>query len=283
MAGTTYILSEAFDGLRRTWLSSLISIVIITFLLILLGIFGVLEVSVDHIVDVLNAKMDIQVFISEVLHNDEIEQLQSDIRNIGGIKDVSLHSKEQAAEEFRQKFGKEIFDILQDNPLPASFTITLNENQRSARKIESVAKQLQKMRGIDEVLYHNQVLSLLANYSHTAKLVLTVLILFVSLGSFFIVANTIRLIIVAKQQIIKTMRLVGATKKYIRRPYLLEGMLQGIIAGIGAAFFLYLLTKIVNFQLPGLIFISDYFFVAIVLIGFIYGLIGSLLAIKRFL
>ncbi|MDZ7376644.1 MAG: FtsX-like permease family protein, partial [candidate division KSB1 bacterium] len=102
-------------------------------------------------------------------------------------------------------------------------------------------------------------------------------------GAIFLVSNTIKLIIYSRLTIIEIMKLVGATRQFIRRPFFVEGIVQGLLGGITAAIFFYLSIKAVKLEIPGVIFIDKYSYFAIILLGICLGFLGSVLALRKFL
>jgi cell division transport system permease protein len=278
-----YSIHEAIEGFRRARISSFISICTIAFLLVVIAIFGVLSANVNRLITVLHAQIDIQVFIVNTLNDTQITDLAGRIKKIPGVAKVEFVSKDMAAKEFQKEFGQELFTILEENPLPSTFLVALSERFRTAGGIEKVAQQIQKEAGVDEVEYHGQTLNLLNKYARIARIVDVVLIAFVTLGSLFLVANTIRLIIIAKKEIIETMKLVGATRSFIRRPLLIEGVVQGTLGGIIAFVFVYLAAQFVADQVPGLIHVSADTLSLLIVAGFALGLLGSAFAVKKYL
>ncbi len=276
-------LKEAMDGFRRARMASLISIFTIAFLLILIAIFGILSININRLISTLHAQIDIQVFISNTLDYGEIADLAARIKSTEGVAKVEFVSKDAAAREFQKEFGETLFTILEENPLPSAFNVTLKEKYLSAGGITKVAQLIEKERGVDEVVYHSQTLSLLTKYARIAKAVNVVLIVFVMVGSLFVVSNTIRLIIVARKDIIETMKLVGATRAFIMRPLLIEGMIQGILGGCAAFVFVYLVIKAVASQVPNLIYVPIDMLSLLIVTGCVLGFFGSAVAIKKFL
>ncbi len=278
-----YSIKEAISGFSKARLSTFITIFTIFFLLFILAVFAILSSNVYRIVNVLNANYDMQVYLSNTLTDAEIESLNREFRQMPGVKEVRFISKEAAASEFKQVFGEDIFDALEENPLPASLVILMNEDTKVKLNLEKIAKDLQKRPEIDEVVLHQDAFNALVKFSRISRIVLYTIFVIVLAGSLFMISNTIRLIILARRPIIDTMQLVGATDAFIRRPFIIEGVLQGFLGGGAAAFLVYLLMQLVALQWPGLILLPNYFYAMLLLAGVLFGLVGSLFAVKRFL
>ncbi len=278
-----YSIREAFSGFKRARLSFFISVFTISFLLFIISIFFTLAMNVNQLIDVLNAKIDIQVFLSTILDDTEIAQVGSTINSLDQVANLEFVSPDQAAKMFQQEFGEELFSILDDNPLPASFNIMLKEEYRTIENIEQLANTIMKIDGVDEVEYHSEALGLLLKFSRIATVISALLLIVVVIGSLFVVSNTIRLIVISRKDIINTMRLVGATRHFISLPYLLEGIIQGLLGGLIAFLFSLGLFAFVQSQWPGLLTTPEYLFYGLLLAGVLFGYIGSLVAIKRYL
>lgn len=278
-----YSIKEAFAGFAKAKVSTFITIFSNFFLIFILAAFAILSSNVFRIVNALNAGYDMQAYLANTLSDAEIENLKQELEKIVDVKEARYISKEDAAKEFKKVFGDDIFDALGDNPLPASFVILIKEKSRAKLNLRQFARELQKKAEIDEVVLHRQSLDTLVRFSRISQFVLYGLFVSVFLGSLFLISNTIRLIILARRPLIETMQLVGATNAFIRRPFIIEGVLQGLLGGIGAALLVFMLMKIVVLQWPGLILISRYTYFLMILSGIFFGYVGSIIAVKRFL
>lgn len=278
-----YSLKEAFAGLKQAKTSTTVSIGTVAFLLVLLSIFGLGSYNVDRIAGLLNVQVQIQAFVSDTLTEQEIAELSPKILDMKTVEKIDFVSKEEVANEFKQEFGEELFDILDENPLPSSFLITLYPENQSENEVMEVAAIIAEQTGISEVVYHGQALSLLSRYAQISKLVNLFILVLVAVGSFFIVSNTIRLIILSRRHNIETMKLVGATAHFIRLPYYIEGMVQGVGGGLFASAILLIMFFLINLNWPNILFIPSFFAGIIVLIGGILGTLGSAIAVKKFL
>jgi cell division transport system permease protein len=283
MAGLIYSCKEAFSGFSKARVSTAITIFTIFFLIFVLSIFAVLSLNVQRLINVLNAKHDLQVFISNTYSEKDISALRAKIASMDQVAVIAYISKEEASKEFRQEFGADIFSLLEENPLPASFVITLKEKFVGQDVIRQFIKRLEAENGVDEVLYQRGPIDTLLRFSRISKTVSLTVFSLVLLGSLFMVSNTLRLIIIARKSIIDTMKLVGATSCFIRRPFFIEGMLQGVMGGFAAAVILWFSLKIINWQWPGIISAPNELFAAVILAGFLFGLFGSLFAVRRYL
>lgn len=283
MIGYFYSIKEAFDGFKRARLSNAITIFTIAFLLFVICVFVIIFFNTDRLVNLLHAEYDIQAFISNTLSSEEIEDIQNDIENLQRVKSVRYISKQEAAIEFQKEFGEDFLDLLDENPLPRSFIIELKTEHKNVETVKQVAADLTELSGIDEALHGVTGVDILLKVSRVSRIILLGLGLVVFFGSLFVISNTIRLIISARRNIIETMELVGATRSFIRRPYLIEGIIQGLCGGAISAALSYVIVTFVQNQWPNTLYFPPEYFCAVVGAGVLLGTMGSLMAVKRFL
>lgn len=278
-----YSLTEGFKGLRRAKFSAFVAISTIFLSLILIGVFIIFILNAQRLVNRIQSRMEMELFIDNSYTMERIEELKKSIFTITGIDSVRYVSKDEAVEIFKQQFGQDIFEILDENPLPSSFQVKLKPTFRSAVYAKKISEQLNQLEGVDEVYYRQDLLIILEKYIQLFVGVIFVIGLLLAAGSIFLVSNTIKLIIFSRSTIIEIMKLVGATRRFIRRPFLVEGIIQGFIGGSLAALFFYLILKIIKLEIPGLILINQKNYPLLIILGILFGLIGSLLALRKFL
>ncbi len=283
MMRLTYLIKTTWNHFRRAWVSSLLTIATIAFFLVLIGFFALISLNINHLLASLSRQVQIHAYVSNAQDESGVAELQHRLEAISGVQRVEYISKAEAARSFQAEFGKELFDILKDNPLPASFIVYVNDQQRTEAGIQAIAERVQVVNGIDEVVYHVKTLALLNRYGGIAVKVNGALLLFVTMGSLFLIANHIRLVIGAQKQIIATMRLVGATAGFIRLPLLVEGLLQGVLGGGLALVVLQIGVLYLASGMPGFTLIGMEYGSLLLLLGVFFGLSGSLLGIKRYL
>lgn len=283
----SYTLRESLSGFSRARLSTIISIITITISLLLLGVFAILTINASQFIEELRNKVELEAFLQEPLSRQDIADLEKRITGIGGVQHVTFISKEEAARIFNEEFGEDINKVLDFNPLPPSFKITLKDGFKTSAGAQGINDTLVAMKGIDHVLYRKALLNLIDERTTSVNNLTLALGVLVSLSAIFLVSNTIRLAIYAKRRLIRTMELVGATAGFIRLPFLLEGILQGFIGGVVAAAVLYVLLEhaapLVSRDLTEFLRMDRLFYVMVVVAGTGLGLVGSLISIARFI
>lgn len=294
----SYTIREAFSGFRRTKLASLGSILTICVALLLLGLYSIISLNASRLVQLIRDKVEIEVFCEEPLNRPRMADLQQQLLAVKGVERVQFVSKEEAAKIFKQEFGEDISSVLDFNPLPPSFKVFLKDESKHSAKVNEIVKQIKTLKGIDDVIYRKDLLELLDRRAAIANAVGLTLGIVIGVSAIFLVSNTIRLTIYAKRKMIQTMKLVGATRWFIRAPFLLEGILQGLIGGMLAAALIYFLLEFLSrwispelaesmsFGFAGdgeLIHIGTVAYGFMVLCGMMLGLFGSFISIRRFI
>jgi cell division transport system permease protein len=282
-----YALKEGFSGFKRAKLSMFAAVFTICVSLLLVSFFAILLLNANSVVKSLREKVEMEAFLNEQLSNDQITEVKGLIEMLDGVREVHYVSKEDAAKIFNQEFGEDIYKILNFNPLPASLKIFLKDGYKTANNAAIIFDQIKSIKGVDDVIYRKQLLEML---DQRAMLFLWITLgvgAFITVSSIILVANTIRLAIYAKRKIIQTMKLIGATRSFIRTPFLLEGFLQGLIGGSVAACIIFLLFNYleqwVSVSLSEFVRVQTYYYGVIVSIGCLLGLLGSMISIRRFI
>lgn len=282
-----YTLKEAFSGFSRTKLATFGSIFTICIALLLLGLYYVLSINTSRLIQSIRDRVEMEAFCEEPISRQRIQELQQELRAIEGIKSVRYVSKEEAAKIFKEEFGEDITNVLDFNPLPPSFKIYLENDFKNSARANEVFQHIKALKGVDDVIYRKDLLEFLdrrIGIVHTIGLVLGIML---GISAIFLVSNTIRLAIYARRKIIQTMKLVGATRWFIRTPFLLEGMIQGLLGGILAAAIIYWIFDFASgWVTPDF---REFFrvdlrlYVLLVAAGVLLGLMGSVISVRRFI
>ncbi|MDZ7337554.1 MAG: ABC transporter permease [candidate division KSB1 bacterium] len=281
MRGLLYSIREGIGGFRRAPLSSLLSVSTVALALTLLGVFMAVSLNLSRLAAQIQRRMTFEVFLDETLSPSATAALEQQIKAIPGVGLVEYVSKEAAVKAIQDEFGPEVLEMLGENPLPASFRVALAPQGRGTALAEAVAAQLRGLKGVSEVVYRAELFQLLDRYLKLAMTIDVVVGVGLACGAIVVIFNTIRLIIHAKEQNIEIMKLVGATPSFIRRPFLVEGILQGGAGGALAALAVWLLARVVALEAPRLIVLPHVFYLALWCAGMALGWLGSLVAVRR--
>lgn len=283
----SYTFNESVAGFRRNRTSTLISIFTVGISLLLLGVFTLITMNLSSVVDDIRSRVEIEAFLHQGLTQEQNEIVARAMRAVPGVLDIRYISKEEAAEIFRQEIGEDVDKVLGDNPLPPSFRVTIADGWANTDSVRVIAAAIEKMKAVESVVYRKQFLTLIDRRARAFTWATLFIGVVLALSAVILVANTIRLTIEAKREIIRTMKLVGATSGFIRTPFLLEGALHGLAGGIAAALLLdivfrFFITPLAEDLLVS-ISIGIGFHAFLVLLGSLLGLVGSIISVRRFL
>ncbi|MDA0986642.1 MAG: permease-like cell division protein FtsX [Bacteroidetes bacterium] len=280
-----YLIKEGFSGFQKARFNVLASIFSIALALILIGGYFIIQTNINNIVTMLRDKVELEVFINDA--ETDYLKIENLISKINGVNKVTFISKNEAANIFKNEFGEEINSVLEFNPLPASFRVSLKNDYKKSKSASLISSQIQLIQGVEKVIYRKKLLEYIDSRSKlltTISLGIGGILLFVSFG---FVVNTIRLAISAKRKTIETMKLVGATNSFIRLPFIIEGIFQGILGStiaLGVIILgLYLFSEFVTRELKEIIFLPTSFISILYSLGIILGWLGSFIGVRRFL
>jgi len=227
-----FYFSEAFRSIKSAKTSFLLTTVSLTISVLLILIsFITINIS-NHYSSVLKSNIKINVFLIDSMKKGQREKLFNEIKSRDYSNKVEFISKDEAAEKFIQETGEDFRNILDYNPLPASFIVSVSENHAFNDSINHIVQDLSALNDVDEVLFKEGFIYRLLNFIDTFKIYLFVLTTLFSLIALYLVYATIRLIINSRMIAFETMKLVGAKLSTIKIPVLLNGLIAGIIAGI---------------------------------------------------
>ncbi|MBI1806472.1 MAG: ABC transporter permease [Ignavibacteria bacterium] len=284
---TLYVVKEGLSGFRRAKLAAIGSIITITISLLLLGLFYVISTNTSRIVDEIREKVEMEAFLEEPLSKARINQIQQQLLTVEGVDRVQFVSKDEAARIFKEEFGEDINRVLDFNPLPPSFKIFLRTEYRTTHKASNVQSAIMAIKDVEKVVYRKDMLEFIEKQTSVLYLAGLALGILLGISAIYLVSNTIRLTIYAKRKSVQTMKLVGASRWFVRAPFLIEGILQGLTGGIIASGIIYYViafaTGLISTELAEFIRIDNFFYVAVVGVGVILGLFGSSISVRKFI
>ncbi len=272
---------------RKVRNSYLISTVSIALVLFLLGSVSYLILNALSATDRLKESVTIYVMLKDGLSEQETADLRKQIETKESVREVKYITKEQAAEDFRAYIGNDFEEFLDENPLPNSFEVGLTAEASEKEAIRSLEKELTALTGVDEVIYQKGVIEQIGSNINKFNLILLLFggaLLFIAL---ILLNNTIRMTIVAKRHIINTMKLVGATRGFILRPFLASATAHGIYAGAIASIMFIAMVAGLGEGLPEVRFLKDNMLLlgivaAMIIGGIIISLLFTLFAVNKF-
>ncbi len=283
----SYIVKEGFAGFWRSRFSSLISIMSVGISLFLLGVFAAITTNFNQVAEKLRERIEVEVFLKDISESTAKQYLLPKLRKIKGVKEVSYVSKDQALEIFRKDSGTDPLEILESNPLPASFRLRIAPEYNRSDSIRTLTDRLRSWSEVETVVYRKQFLEVIESRAYAFQISSLIIGVILAISSVILVANTIQLAVYAKRDMIRTMKLVGATPMFIRLPFLIEGVVHGLIGGLCATLLLLLVVLLVLKPIAAdvllSISVSAAQYLYLFLFGGTLGLLGSALAMRRFL
>lgn len=284
-----YHFSEAFANLRRGGWMTVSAIGTIAFALVVIGLFSLVSVNLERVVSDFRSRSVIVAYLQEKLQPYDRDRLTGELKQLPGVAAVTYLSKDDNLRAFQEQLGdqSDILSALPGNPLPASFELKVTDENID---IEALAGKIRRLDGIEDVDYGKQTLELLSRIGTGIRFLLLTVGAVLGLAALFIITNTIRLTVLARREEIAIMRLVGATDWYIRWPYFLEGLIEGLAASLLAMGLLYGVYRFLTWKFELLPFLPVQFTffsvelcARLVIIGTLLGAAGALLALRHVL
>jgi cell division transport system permease protein len=290
-----YFFKEVLLNLRANTSTAVISTVTIAFTMVLFGLFLLLYLNLNALVGSLRQEIKVILYLRDGISEKEIVALHDKLRGQTGVSDVAYISKEKALEDFRRSLeGQDILlRGLGDNPLPASFELTLEKTFQSSEAIQRVALQLKGLKGVDDIQYGREWVENVNAVLETVQVGGTLIGLILGLAAVVIISSTIRLTVLSRLEDIEVLQLIGATRAYIQMPFLLEGGFLGLIGGAVSIVLLRAVYELARSRLAEtsgllgsaitLMFLPAPWLVLFLAAGAGLGCAGSLLSIRRLL
>ena len=288
-----YLIGEGFSNVLKNKKSTGASLMIMCATMIIFGIFLILSENINNFVAQLESEQEIQVFINDDTTQEQIDELGDKIRNLSGVGTIEFVSKDEAFELMKERFGDHQ-NLLEgyDDIFPASYIVNLADLTKS----QEIQDEIKQMDHIKEITSSNDTIIILIKLANGIKIVTGIILILLIIISIFIIANTIKLTVHARRKEISIMKYVGATNNFIRWPFVVEGMIIGIIASaisiiiVGVAYNI-IAEKLVNVSFMRtinmhLVPFGDMFnsiILVYMLLGIGIGAIGSVISMRKYL
>lgn len=285
-------LTHTWRHLRRSPFQSLIALVTMTISFLILTTFIFFNSGLNSVLNYFNTKPEITIFLKDGLDKATLESAQSEIASIPDIREVRYVSKEKALELYRElnKNNPLLTEMVTASILPASFEVSAY----NPKVLEVVAQKFTaKTNLVDEIVYQKNLIESLMSWTNMLKNVAIITISFFGLVAFFVTSVVIGLKITNRKDEINTSRLLGASLFYVKKPFLMEGIIYGLLGStlgylITIIFIFYFKTKLNTFFAPAIFVSSDptfylVWFIIEFFIGFIVGLSTSFVVSKRYI
>lgn len=290
-----YLIGEGIHNVLKNKKSTVASLMIMCATMIIFGLFFVIGENINYFMHEVESSQGIQVFINNDATDQEVEDLGKNISQLNGVNSTTFVSKDEALNQLMNRFGDKsyLLDVYKERKIfPASYVITLTDLKLSSE----VQQEISSMQSVKKITSSNETISTLINLANGIKIITLVILVLLIVISIFIIANTIKLTVHARRREISIMKYVGATNGFIRWPFIIEGVIIGILAGVisvalvGGAYNLVasriLTSEFIQIVKMNLVNFSDMFAKIItiyILLGSGIGVLGSVISMRKYL
>jgi cell division transport system permease protein len=291
----SYLIGEGFRNVFKNKKSTASALMIMCATMIIFGVFFIVGENINHFVSEVEAAQGIQVYINNDATDEEIEEVGRQIKSLNGVNSIEYVSKEEALNQMKEKFkDKEyLLDGYEENNIfPASYVVTLTDLNLSTQ----VQEEINQLDNIKKITSRDETVSTLIHLANGVRIITGVILVLLVVISIFIISNTIKLTVHARRKEISIMKYVGATNNFIRWPFIVEGVLIGIMSGaislllVGGIYDI-IAERIVNsdfMQVVGmsLLGFSDMLSLIVIvylILGIGIGALGSIISMRKYL
>lgn len=287
-----YFFIDAFKSLKRNKTLSIAAMITVLITFFIFGTFTLLGLNFNKAIEDVASKVEIKVFLKDDIKLLDQREVELKLNEQEGVKEVIYESREEAFLNFKESLKDnpgllQGYD-LQNNPLPSSFIVKL----KNAEDAEAITKAIKGMNGIENISNQQEVINTISSFVNVVKVAGSALFIVFIGVSIFLITNTTKITVYSRRREVGIMKFVGATDWFIRWPFIIEGMIIGMIGSLLASGLLYVLYKsvyeyivsnmfLVSLLTPG--FVLGTLTWAFLLGGLVVGAIGSAVALRKFL
>ena len=291
----SYLIGEGLGNVFKNKKSTFSAILVMCISMLVFGLFFIIGENVNHVMNTVESSQEIQVFIKNDATDEEITKVGEQLQQIEGVNKVTFVSKDEALDIMQEKVGEKSYLLAgyeENNFLPASYKLTLTD-LKLANQVET---QINQLDNIKRITSSNETITKLIEIANGVRIVTVAILVALIIGSIFIIANTIKLTVYARRREISIMKYVGATNSFIRWPFIVEGIIIGIISAAISVLLVGGIYKVVAAKLMEsslitslgitLVGFSDMFTLIILVylaLGIGIGVIGSALSMRKYL
>jgi cell division transport system permease protein len=289
----TFFTQRAIKDILENPFLNVVTIITIALSVLIVSAFGLFLLNAQDMFNTWKKGVRIMVYLSPETTENQRLDTRYQLQTIAGIERIQFISRDEALKLMKERMPRQasLFDNLRENPLPDAFEITLVSESNSPEKIEFLAQRIEGLPSVAEVEYGQQWIERFANFFNLFKLAGYGMGAMFFMATVFIAANTIRLVLYARREEIHIMRLVGATDNFIKFPYYLEGLIQGLCGSlIGLAILFAAFSAIgthfeqsLSAEMVSIRFFPIQICAIIIGGGMTTGLLGSFFSLKQFM
>lgn len=277
--------STSGKRLRSSYITTTISIALVLFLL---GIIGLLSLNAQRLSTYVKENIGFTILIKDNAREAEVKRLEKLLSTSPFIKQTEYVDKDRAAEELKEELGEDFVDFLGYNPLLSSIDVKVFAEYANPDSIAKVEEVIMDFPQVKEVLYQKNLIHLVHQNVRRISLVLAAFAIMLLLIAVALINNTIRLSVYSKRFLIRTMQLVGANKGFIRKPFLLNGIIHGFIGAVLAIVLLAVLIYFTSKELAGVIGFQNMdillvLFALVIICGMFITFLSTFFAVNKYL
>lgn len=274
--------------IRRLISSYITTVISISLVLFMLGLIGIMALSSKRLSNYVKENISFSVFLKEGVKDADILRLQKNLDAAPYVKSTLFITKEMASDQLKKDLGEEFVEYLEYNPLPSAIEVKYYAEYANPDSIAVIERELKEFSQVDEVYYQKNLVSLINDNVNRISFVVLIFCILLLVVAVALISNTMRLSVYSKRFTIKTMQLVGATRGFIRWPFLKTSVYQGIIAALIAIGLLSAVISIAERELDSIVSLNDFTLVGIlfgleIIIGVIITSLSSFFAVNRYL
>lgn len=294
MTTNTYLIKEGYENLKKNGSKTFSTMLIICATMLVLGIFMILFTNVNKNVETVKVEQGIQAFIEDTATDADIEYIKDAIKKIDGVGEIRYISKDEAYEDAKnvfkdQEYFLEGLDKVQI--FPASYVVKFADIE----KADNIKSQIEKIDGIYKVKYNSSTINAVISISKIANIFLLGIGVVLLVVSIFIISNTIKLAVYSNKREIFIMRYIGATNKFIKKPFVIEGAIMGIVSALISFMLISIAYVVIYARIPkvgsslgvfGFIPYTSLWWMILaiyIVLGLFIGILGSSISIKKYL
>lgn len=288
MTGFSYLIKEGFKNVWNNRIMSIALVCVLVSCLVLTGSAVLFSMNVTNLVDKVSDHNETTVYLKDEISKVEAVYIGRDIEKLKNVTEAKYFPKEEALADFKSTLGDEVFDNMKDdNPLPDAYKVTMKD----LSKYDNTVKEILNIKGVEKITSQKELAKKLSSINDLVQVLSIAIVLALGVISLFIISNTIRATMHSRRFEISIMKSVGATDSFVRIPFVVEGMVIGLIASIFstlALLFLYdgIMEIVVNLiHVATIPFSSVFWFVAgaFVVAGLVIGALSGFISIRKYL
>lgn len=289
-----YLIGEGFSNVFKNKKSTGASLMIMCATMIIFGIFLILGENINYFVEEIKSEQGFQVFLVVDATDEQIGQVGDNIRALEGVSTAEFRNKQQAMDFMKEKLGErgDLIEAYGSDYFPTSYIVTLTDLSLS----KDVQNQILEFENVDKITSSDQTVTTLLNIAKAIKVITGIILVLLVIISIFIIANTIKLTVHSRRKEISIMKYVGATNNFIRWPFIVEGIIIGIVSSaisiviVGGAYSIIAKQAVnasfmqtLNISLVSLNDMISSIILVYILLGIGIGTLGSVISMRKYL